>query len=378
MNMQRFYFPALTLLSLVGIVVSVISVYHFAGAYYGFSSGPSFCNINSTFNCDAVNQTQYAFFLGMPVASLGLFFYGWLFFFSLAATGDKWLSGESRGVVALLSLFASLFSIYLAWVSWSRIGVLCPTCLALYVVNFLLLALSIPHFSKIKLSGILKESFSRPIIIPLTLVGLAFSLALPRLIERGVSKEEISAREFAISKSGLLKDPIKGDGKITIVEFADFECPACKSYARILASVYEEFKDSIQIIHKQFPLDNSCNPQIPQPFHAHSCYASLMALCAGEQDKYWGMYDFIFETLANKKTFTETRAALKEGAKVLGLDLDSFNECVETARYMPKIQADIEEAVKVGLEGTPTVFVNGKKLGNLTREALVQAIKDEM
>ncbi len=373
--MKRFYFPILTFLALVGLIVSAISVYHFSGTYYGFSSGPSFCNINSTLNCDAVNQSQYAFFLGMPVASLGLFFYGWLFFFSLAATGDKWLSGESRGVVALLSIFASLFSVYLFWISWSKIGVICPTCLALYIVNAALLLLSLPYIRTIKLSGLLKESFTRPIVIPLSILGLLFSLSVPRLIEASVPKKQF---EFSLTSEGLLKDPVKGDGKVTIVEYADFECPACRVYAATLNSVYEEFKDKIRIIHKQFPLDNGCNPQIPRVFHAHSCYASLMALCAGEQGKYWEMYDFLFENLAEKKTFSETRNSLKAGAPALGLDEISLSQCVEEGRYLPKIEADINESLKVGIEGTPTVFVNGKQVKDLSREALVEAIKNEL
>lgn len=373
--MQRYYFPILTFLALVGLVVSAISVYHFSGTYYGFSSGPSFCNINSTLNCDAVNQSQYAFFLGMPVAALGLFFYGWLFFFSLAATGDKWLPGESRGIVALLSILASLFSVYLFWISWTKIGVVCPTCLALYIVNGSLLILSLPYIKTIKLSGLLKESFTRPIVIPLSLLGFLFSLSVPRLIEVTMPKKQF---EFSVTNDGLLKDPIKGDGKITIVEYADFECPACRVYAATLNSVYEEFKDKIRIVHKQFPLDNGCNPQIPQPFHAHACHASLMALCAGEQEKYWEMYDFLFETLGEKKTFSETRKLLKDGATAIGLDEASFSQCVEEGRYLPKIEADIKESLQVGIEGTPTVFINGQQLRDLSKEALVEAIKREL
>ena len=373
--MQRFYFPILTFLALVGLIVSAISVYHFAGSYYGFSSGQSFCNINATLNCDAVNQSHYAFFFGMPVASLGLFFYGWLFFFSLAATGDKWLPGESKGVVALFSILASLFSVYLFWVSWTKIGVICPTCLALYIVNGALLILSIPHVKAIKVSGLIKESFTRPIVIPLSLIGFLFSLSIPRLIEATIPKKQF---EFSVTSEGVLRDPVKGEGKITIVEYADFECPACRVYAATLNSVYEDFKDKIKIIHKQFPLDNGCNPQIPQPFHAHACYASQMALCAGEQGKYWEMYDFLFETLAEKKTFSDTRSSLKAGVSALALDESSFSQCLEEGRYLPKIEADIKESLNVGIEGTPTVFVNGKQVKDLSREALVAAIKSEL
>lgn len=373
--MQRFYFPILTLLSLIGIIVSIVSVYHFAGTYYGFSSGPSFCNINQTLNCDAVNQSEFAFFLGVPVASLGLFFYGWLFFFSLAATGDKWLKGESKGIVAFLSAFAFLFSFYLFWVSWTKIGVICPTCLSLYLINFLLLAISFPHFSNIKLNCFIKECFTRPIVLPLTVLGLIFSLALPRLIEMSVPKKQF---DIAVMEEGFLKDPIKGKGNITIVEFADFECPACRVFAATLNSVFEEYKDQIKIVHKQFPLDNNCNPQIPQPFHAHACYASLMALCAGEQGKYWEMYEFLFETLSERKTFSETRSALKNGGTIIELDDEAFNKCVEEGRYLKKIEADIEQAAKIKIEGTPTVFVNGKQLKDLSREALIEAIKAEL
>ena len=128
------------LLSLVGIVLSSISIFHYAGIKYGFQTQPSFCNISATINCDAVNASRYAEIAGVPVSSLALFFYLALFLFSFSLTRKQWISDQKLNSLYLtLSIGAVLFSAYLGFVSYTMIHALCITCMGLYAVNFLLL-----------------------------------------------------------------------------------------------------------------------------------------------------------------------------------------------------------------------------------------------
>jgi protein-disulfide isomerase len=131
--------------------------------------------------------------------------------------------------------------------------------------------------------------------------------------------------------------------RVTLVEFADYECPYCQKVASDLRKLQDEFGDKLAVVFKDFPL----------PMHSHAQKAAEAARCAGKQGKFWEYHDELFRS----KQLDVDR--LKEDALVLHLDWTQFGKCLDSGEESADVQRDREEGVKLGLSGTPSFFVNG-------------------
>jgi protein-disulfide isomerase len=149
---------------------------------------------------------------------------------------------------------------------------------------------------------------------------------------------------------------------VTIEEYADFECPFCAQTQASLNSLMKNYGANIRIVFKQFPLIS---------LHPNAQKAAEASECAGEQGKFWEMHDLIF---ANQQQLSEVQ--LKSWAtNNLKLDENKFNSCLDSGKYVGKIKADIAEGVRRGVDGTPTIFINGEKMvGAQVTEAYQQVI----
>lgn len=136
------------------------------------------------------------------------------------------------------------------------------------------------------------------------------------------------------------------DALVTIVESSDFECPFCKRAAPTLKQVEEAYAGKVRIVFKHNPL----------PMHKNAVPAAAATEAAGLQGKFWPMHDKLF-TAASLD-----RAALEQAAKELGLDLKAFTAALDGQRFADRIKRDQELVRGVGAGGTPTFFVNGRKL----------------
>lgn len=152
--------------------------------------------------------------------------------------------------------------------------------------------------------------------------------------------------------------PFKGakDGKIVLVEFADFECPRCGAVRSILAEVIKAFPNDVKLYFKQFPI----------AFHEHAEAAARAALAAHQQGRFWAMHDMIF---TNQAKLTAT--SFTDFASELGLNLERFKADMASPAIAKQVQADRDEGMKSGLSGTPTVFINGRMfVDDVTVESL--------
>lgn len=137
------------------------------------------------------------------------------------------------------------------------------------------------------------------------------------------------------------------DAKTYLVEFSDFQCPACGAFKPYVDEIKTTYKDKLLFAYRHFPLQQH---QFAKP----SAYA---AEAAGEQGKFWQMYDYLFtnqEDLSDKK--------IADGAKLLGLDLKKFGEDIKSEKIKNKVDKDLSDGQKFGVNGTPTFFLNGQKL----------------
>lgn len=143
-------------------------------------------------------------------------------------------------------------------------------------------------------------------------------------------------------------DPAFGpaDAPITIIEFSDYQCPFCKRwYDEVYSKLKETYTDKLRFAYRDFPL-TSIHPQA-QP-------AAEAANCANEQGVYWEYHD---------KLFGGTAELGEEGylkyASELNLDMAKFKQCLTERRYQKEVEADLEYAANLGVNSTPTFFING-------------------
>src|ERR1041385_5066336 len=140
---------------------------------------------------------------------------------------------------------------------------------------------------------------------------------------------------------------------VEVVEYSDFECPFCASFATVQMPVIREqliAKGKVRWRYRDFPL----------PTHAYSRYAALAAQCAGEQGKFWEMHDQLFTNHQWAQAGKTPRGLFRDFARGIGLDLDKYDACMDSQRYAGRIQASVQEGEARGVKGTPSFFVNGR------------------
>ncbi len=165
----------------------------------------------------------------------------------------------------------------------------------------------------------------------------------------------------AIDSAG---SPSKGraDAPVTMVVFTDFECPYCKQLAPMLDEVFARNSETTRLVFKNMPLR----------FHQFADPAARAALAAGNQGKFWEMHDILFQA-------PELNDQVIISAAVnLGLDMASFKQDMESPAISQKINKDLQDAQAAGVTGTPTVFINGKRLKNRSLEGFQQLIDQEL
>ncbi len=155
------------------------------------------------------------------------------------------------------------------------------------------------------------------------------------------------------------------DAPVTLTEFSDFECPYCGRFFQTLKRLKENYGDQLRVVFRQYPLDN----------HPNAYGAAVASLCADQQGAFWEMHDLMFREQEQLDI-----ESLKEKADRLGLDRASFDVCLASDRFQDQIQADMREANRLGVDGTPAIFVNGIPLagGAVPYQAAVEAIDEEL
>ncbi len=139
------------------------------------------------------------------------------------------------------------------------------------------------------------------------------------------------------------------DAKVTIVEFSDFQCPYCTRAADATKQLKKKYGDKVRFIFRQFPLG----------FHKNAHLAAQASLAANAQGKFWEYHDTLF---ANQKALL--RPDLEKYAKTLGLDMVKFKKALDEGTYKAAVDADMKLGQSVGVQGTPTLMINGEKGAN--------------
>lgn len=135
------------------------------------------------------------------------------------------------------------------------------------------------------------------------------------------------------------------DAPVVIVEFSDFDCPYCQQLQPTLERIRQHYGPQVRSVFRQFPLVS---------LHPNAWKAAEASLCADEQNKFLAMHAAMFDAQGSLDV-----ASLQTMARRLGLDGVAFDHCLEVDRYHATVQADIDAGLAAGVDGTPTLFING-------------------
>jgi len=168
--------------------------------------------------------------------------------------------------------------------------------------------------------------------------------------------------------------PFKGpaEAPVKVVEFSDFLCPYCRNLAGALSNYLPESNGNVAIYYKNYPLDQACNPALSRTIHDGACELALGAVCAEEQGKFWEYHDRVFGQPPPNPTNDDV-VAIAVGA---GLDGELMGACLESGAAAAALKAQIDEAQSLEVRSTPTVYINGKKLEQIS--SFLTAIESEL
>jgi len=174
------------------------------------------------------------------------------------------------------------------------------------------------------------------------------------LVQSGRTKQDVRAMYRARFHPDEKKTIVVGDSPaigpadapVTVVEFADFECPACAQLSRPLAALQKASQGKVRLVFKHYPL---------KAHHPHAILAAQAAVAAQKQGQFWKLAHVMFD---NQEKLTESD--LLTYAKKVGLDAASFAADLKSPGVKQRVEQDMRQGDGLGLPGTPTVFVNGR------------------
>jgi protein-disulfide isomerase len=184
--------------------------------------------------------------------------------------------------------------------------------------------------------------------VALITVGGGALLYRARLAALRAVPKSLTAEEKA--ELGHLRGDVKAP--VTIEEFGDFQCPPCGTLASDMQKLEKLYGPRLRVIFRQYPL----------AIHNHALEAALASEAAGLQDHFWEMHDLLYREQAIWSKLPDAVALFNGYAGTLGLDLERFKRDMQSPEAKARIAADQKRATSLGVNSTPTLFLNGTKL----------------
>lgn len=199
-----------------------------------------------------------------------------------------------------------------------------------------------------------KNNFVLWAIIAIVIIGSVFGII--KLASKSQAPNS-GSDTLALTISAINdNENIKGDkeAKATLIEYSDFQCPACGSYYPILKKVAEDMENQVRFAYRHFPL----------PQHKNAKLAAAVAEAAGKQGQFWEMHDLIFQNQSDWSEEKNAAVIFAQYAQDLQLDLAKFKTDIASEEIKAKIENDYKSGVKAGVNSTPSFFLNGEKMTN--------------
>jgi protein-disulfide isomerase len=156
-------------------------------------------------------------------------------------------------------------------------------------------------------------------------------------------------------------------GVITLTEYGDFQCPACAGFFPVVSQVKEQFKDQIRFEFKHFPLVQ---------IHPNATAAHRAAQAAANQNKFWEMHDLLYENQQSWTSSTSPASIFEQYARQIELDMDKYAADVNSGEVLSIINFDVEEGKSKGANSTPTFYIDGEKIEDLSTISSIEGFTE--
>lgn len=201
----------------------------------------------------------------------------------------------------------------------------------------------------------------KKVIFWLVVLGIVILFGMTVMSDLG-SNSSVSKSQVKVD-AGILKvrdtDWHSGDGKdakLVLIEYADFQCPACGYYHPIVKKLISDFPKDLTVVYRNFPLVT---------IHPNAMAAAIAAEAAGRQGKFWEMHDLLFEKQSEWSSLNGTFDKFVSYAESLNLDTAKFKADLDLPELKEKVKKSLAEGEALGVDATPTFYLNGEKLENV-------------
>ena len=387
------------LLVVAGLVLTVVLTNnYFRHVVAGQVSG---CSISSYVDCDRVSESRFAAVAGVPISAVALAVYGAMGVLMALPLLRQFrrLAAVNLDLATALSGLSTVAALALLVIAAVVIQALCLYCAALQLVTFALFAVLLWRRGRsggaagggrqargagtalgsatlaLAAGGVVAAGAT--LALETGAIGLAGRSANSTAGALGATSLYLSrtTQQFALADSPGV-GPV--DAPVQVVVFGDYNCSHCRSFDPEALQLAEDFPDDVRVVFKFFPLDATCNPYMGREQVSTSCVAAAAAYAAHLQDRFLDFHLLLYEHFQN-----HAPARVLANAEEAGItDIEAFLTDLQSEDTARHIRRDVDEAVQAGVQGTPTVFVNGRRLetsrlppGTTRYSALVRDIR---
>ena len=364
---------AIQILAVIGLILSIKLACIYYVANYEKYALSSFCSINEFIDCDGAARSSVSQFWGIPLAYWGILFYILMLFLTVVDKLKqvkllKFLEvfKSPMAYIASIGTIAFGISMILAGLSLFKIHKLCILCLITYFIDLTLALIAsngqfkllVEAFKQTVLDFIAGAKQYTKTFIVLLIISISF------FAYSGITYNFVPhvKRQKSIMKYHDIKfNPYRIKGNLLGVEkadvvidlYSDYVCPICYMNNIMLHQAVKEFSN-IKIVHHNYPFDKECNPYITVNMHPNACFMAKAAIAAGNQGNYWEMSSLLYENQPKNEE------ALLKLVDQLGFDKSKFLNDFNSKATEKEIEKELQEAVKLGIDATPTMYINGE------------------
>ncbi len=363
------------ILTVIGFLLTIKLACIYYVANYEKYALSSFCSINDFIDCDGAAKSSVSQFWGIPLVYWGMLFYITIFFLTIVdkLKQVKFLKflevfKNPMSYIAVLGTVAFVISMILAGLSLFKIHKLCVLCVVTYFID-LIIALVASSCSIKQIASDFKNTvldfiagakkYPKTLAILLIIVISFFTYSgvtynfVPHIKKQ---KAILKYRDIKFNPYRAKGNTLGSENADVVIElYSDYVCPLCYIHNIMLHQAAKEFSN-IKIIHHNYPFDKECNPYISFNMHPNACFMARGAIAARNQGNYWEMSSLLYENQP-----TNMKAMLKL-AKQLNFNEAKFISDFESDKTSKEIETELNKAVDLNIDSTPTMYVNGDKI----------------
>jgi len=395
--MTKFVSPVSCLAALGSLLSGLLVLLH----YYRDLGETYLCNGTLFGNCNPVNESSYSTLFGFPIAAYGLLFYlviWWTMLVADYAQGSYCLVGFTLLFpIIVLALLVDLVLVVLL----IKLRQFCSLCFLTYAINLSLLIVFLfwlkwlvkrDEISSSSVKALLWSQWRSPerkaasslyllfnAFLGFTVFSTTYILKI-KTASTGISPAQIESilqqfysqklQSIAFPTSNLIMGSPKG--RVKIVAFTDFLCPACQRLLDMDRKLRLEFKDDLSIAYYNYPLDSACNPYVNETSHPLSCVASKAVIASADLNVFVSYLNKLLEATNESTDAFSKQTALKISDGLS--DVTDFAKRMDLATTSDLLRRDIDLAEKLKIRATPTIFIDGRRVDGVPPQEVMEAL----